>query len=410
MACANIESLFLSHAGLIRNDVAKNLSQSDFYIKHLPKEAWMDGQGDVYSYPIYERTLPTDAVNFSNWSVSPGDGDMLTTNDSNPADASTVLAGGACSLSGVNIDSFGVTVRQTQLKRAAINSPKICLEDLRFQWQVEDQVKNVVRVLTEITKWVWANAYQDEYIASCGQKIIAEPALAEGSASFPLTEPTSKLSWGILEMVYERLGYNGGGMNPFMRQDEMTPIYAAVGDRFTFHDLKRLDSNTRDDFHYAYEGDKTGSPMLSGPGLQGVYRGFKFFTVEFPPRYDFVSGAWVRRQPYADLAATRGRKWEVSQAYRDAEYTDTVIYHADVMKCLTPKPVSAKGGMSFNPQYSWAGEFAWRNIPDLDCNVDGNIGFFRALYAYGPKIERPDLGFVIRHQRCQRALDLVACY
>jgi hypothetical protein len=49
-------------------------------------------------------------------------------------------------------------------------------------------------------------------------------------------------------------------------------------------------------------------------------------------------------------------------------------------------------------------------VPDRTTNIDGNIGFFRALYAYGPKIERPDLGFVIRHRRCQRALDLVACY
>jgi hypothetical protein len=149
--------------------------------------------------------------------------------------------------------------------------------------------------------------------------------------------------------------------------------------------------------------------MLGAPGLSGVYRGYRFFTIEFPPRYDFVGGAWVRREPFSSTQAYKGDKWEVSDAYRNAEYTDTVIYHADVLKVLIPKP-KTRAPMTYNPQYSWSGEFVWRNIPDRDCNVDGNTGFFRALFAYGPKVERPDLGFVVRHKRCQRALDLVACY
>jgi hypothetical protein len=104
-------------------------------------------------------------------------------------------------------------------------------------------------------------------------------------------------------------------------------------------------------------------------------------------------------------------KWEISEAYKDAPYTDTVIYHQDAMKILTPSPRTSKGGgMSYNPSYSWAGEFVWRNIPDRDSNIDGSTGFFRALYAYGSKVERPELGFVVRHLRCvDRANDLADC-
>ena len=391
MPCQNIEALFVEHAGLIRNNVAKNIINSDFYLKYLPREQWMDGQGTEYQYPIYERTLSSTPVSFSAWESSDGE------------------AGGTCQTAGQSIDTFGITLRSASLKKAALNSPDICLDDLQFAWQVEDQVKNIVRVLSENTKWVWTNAYQDEYIAAAGSKIIAAPNLPTGSSTFLATPATSKLTWGILEHVYEQLGYAGGGINPFARVDEMTPIYAAVGERFTFHDLKRQDSNTRDDFRYAYEGSETQSPMLGAPGLSGVYRGFRFFTVEFPPRYDFVSGAWVRRQPFASTPATKGDKWDVSSAYKNAEYTDTVIYHADVLKVLIPKP-KTRAPMAYNPQHSWTGEFVFRNIPDRDCNVDGNVGFFRALFAYGPKVERPDLGFVIRHKRCARALDLVACY
>ena len=398
----NVEELFIEHAGLLRNDVAKSIVSADFFVKNITKEQWVDGQGQAYSYPIWERSLPSSPVTFVSWTASQGDGD-LATNDGTPG-------GSAASPLGQNIDSFGITTRQVSLQKAALNSPDIALEDLRFSWQVEDQVKNVTRVLAENTKKVWADAYISEYISACGAKQIAASGVPEGSASFPLTAPTSKLTWGLLESVYERLSYVGGDINPFSRIDG-EPIYAVVGDRFTFQDLKASDANTRSDFHYAYEGSETGAPLLGTPGLGGIYRGFKFNTIQNPPRYDFVNGAWVKREPYTPSSATRGEKWEIADAYKNAAYTDTVIYHQDVLKILTPKPIGVKGGMSMsNPTYDWAGTFVWRNLSSRDQNIDGNIGFFRALYAYGAKVERPDLGFTIRHKRCARATDLVACY
>ena len=397
----NVEALFMEHAGLLSNDVSKSIVNADFFIKNITKEAWVDGQGQAYSYPIYERSLPTTPVTFAAWTASAGDGDLTT------ADGT---AGGACALAGQTIDSFGVTTRQVSLQKAALNSPDICLEDLRFSWQIEEQVKNVTRVLAENTKKVWADAYLKEYVSACGSKLIAATGVPEGSSSFPLTAPTSKLTWGLLEEIYERLSYVGGDINPFTRVDD-SPVYAAVGDRFTFNDLKRQDQNTRDDFHYAYEGAGTDSPHLGSPGLGGIFRGYKFFTIANPPRYDFVNGQWVKREVYSSSSTTIGKKWEADTLYKNAAYTDTIIFLQDVMRILTPKPYAAKGGMTMtNPAYDWAGTFVWRNLSTRDQNIDGNTGFFRALYAYGAKIERPDLGFVIRHKRCPRSLDLTACY
>jgi len=396
MACANIENLFIKHAGLIRNDVSKQIEFTDFYLKELGKEPWKDGQGEQYQYPIYERSLPTSPVTFSAWASSVGDGDLATDDGA---------AGGPCSTPGQNIDSFGITLRNVSLKKAALNSPDICLEDLRFDWEIEDQVKNVTRVLSENSRWVWTNAYQDEYIAACGHKMIANPALAEGAVTFPAAAATSVLTWGILESIYEQLSYLGGHLDAFQMVDDMTPVYALVGDRFVFEDLKRADDNTRSDFHYSSQADK----MLGAPGLNGVYRGFRNFTVQFPPRYDFVAGAYVRRLPYESFSATRGKGWEVSAEYKNAEYTVTTVFLKSVLTILVPKPRGAIAGMTYNPQTSWTGDFRWVNIPDRECNVDGNIGFFRALYAYGAKVERPDLGFAVMHLRCDRNLDLRAC-
>jgi hypothetical protein len=425
MPANNIQKLFHEHAGLIRNNVAKNITNSDFYLKHMSKEPWLDGQGTQYSYPIYERVLPTSPVAFSAWTSSNNE------------------VGGQClNNAGQTLDRFGITLRQTQLKKAALNSPDICLDDLQFAWQVEDQVRNIIRILTENTRWVWTNAYQDEYINAVSNYLTvyktansgivnatrsqffpgASDALAT-SATYGTASGTAmptgtvaakvgKLTWDVLEFVYEQMGYLGGSLNPYTRVDEMTPVYALVGDRFSFYDLKMEDSNVRDDFRYAFEGAGNSSPMMAAPGLSGTYRGFKFFTVEFPPRYTFDDTArkWTRIQPFADSVTglQLGKGYEVSQAYKDAPFTDTVVYHADVLKILVPKPTGV-GQLKYNPAYSWSGEFTWRNIQDRELNPDGNIGFFRALYAYGPKLLRPELGFVIRHRRCPRAVDVINC-
>lgn len=401
MSCATIENLFIEHAGLIRNDVAKSIQQTDFYINSLPKEQWLDGQGYQYQYPVYERALPSSQVT---WEA------MATLNET-PNSQNNLPDTGACSLTGQKIDSFPITLRSVTLKKAALNSPDICLDDLRFQWQIMDQIKNVTRVLSENSKHVWANAYQDEYIEACGNKMIATTDLPTADAWDDVkVAPTSKLTWGVLEYIHELLDYAGGSLNPTTRDADGTPVYAVVGDRYVFSDLKRQDSNTRDDFHY-------GAPeqMLNGPSLKGIYRGFQFNTVQFAPRYDLVDGEWVRRYPYdpADptsyLNATRGKKFEVGNLYKNAAFTDTVIFLKDVMNILVPRPSGSYGKMTYNPSTSWAGEFNWRNIPDRTCNIDGNKGFFRALFAYGAQVVRPDLGFVVRHLRCDRGLDLLAC-
>lgn len=404
MACPTLENLFLDHAMLIRNDTVKSIEDSDFYIKNMPKEPWLDGNGYQYSYPIYERSLVTKAVT---------DADFFTdfaTLDNTPDGSNNLPSTGACNVTGYNIDSFGVTLRTVRLKKSAINSPDICLDDLKFQWQVMDQIKNVTRIMSENSKWVWSNTYQNEFIAAAGNKITAgiDGVAATFDASTP---PTSQLTFGILEDIHEELGFNGGSINPSARVEDGTPVYTAVGSTYTFTQLKKQSANNRNDFQYAFEGQGpvTGS-LLGAPTLGGkVYHGYKFAAVQFPPRYDVVSGAYVRRYPYVSSNASRGKKWEVDVLYKEATIEDTVIYHADILKVLIPKPGGSMGGMTYQQQFSWAGEFVWRNIPDRDCNIDGNVGFFRALFAYGIKLERPDLGFVIRHLRCEAANDFVAC-
>lgn len=406
MACTAIENLFIDHANLVRNDTVISIQDSDFYIKNIPKEAWLDGNGYQYSYPIYERSLITKAVTDSDFFQ-----DFATLNLT-PNSHNNLPDTGACTTPSHNIESFGQTNRTVSLKKASVNSPDICLDDLKFQWQVMDQIKNVTRVMAENTKWVWSNTYQDEYSRAAANKVTAGRA-GVGTTFNAALPPLSVLTFGILEEVHQELGYNGGSLNPTGTVEDGTPFYTAVGSNYTFNDLKRANPNTRNDFQFA---SSTSMPDANGMLTQRiglgskVYQGFKFQTVQFPPRHDVTAGpVYTRRYPYVASDAGRGKKWLVSDLYKNADYEDTAIYHADVLKVLIPKPGVAMGGMTYQQQFSWAGEFVWRNIPDRECNEDGNIGYFRALFAYGIKLERPDLGYIIRHLRCDRPVDYRNC-
>lgn len=402
MACESLQNLFLDHSMLIRNDVAVQIQDSDFYIKTLPKEPWLDGNGYQYSYPVYQRSLMNKAVTDADFFVA------AATLSATGATGNNLVSTGACAVTGTDIDSFAVDILTVSLKKAAVNSPDICLDDLRFQWQVVDQIKNVTRVLAENSKWVWSQTYQTEYITACANKVTAKASPNIAATFDAANPPTSQLTFGLLEEIHQELGYNGGSINPTARVEDSTPVYTAVGSNYTFNNLKKQSSNQRNDFRYFSFTEP--DVLVGAPGLLGgkVYHGYKFQTVQFPPRYDISGGAYVRRYPYVASNATRGQKWLVDPVYKAAVYEDTAVYHQDVMKVLIPKPMGTSGGMSYLQSYSWAGEFVWRNIPSRECNIDGNIGFFRALFAYGIKLERPDLGYVIRHKRCDPPLDLIA--
>jgi hypothetical protein len=389
-----IEQMFVEHAGRIRNDVSRVIQTSDFYIQHLNKTPFLDGQGQIYQYPIYERVLPSQDVEFRLATSSGGNGIVGVAPEGEPM--------GSANLPGVDIVSFGVQTRTVQLREQAINSPDISLKDLRYIWQLEDQLKNVQRVLAEITKYVWAKEYQDAYVESCGNKLVLNDSVEDqiGNATFDTAVPTQPLSWDLLEFIYENLGYEGAEDGSFGVDDEGNPIYALVGDRHDFNRLKLLDDNFRADQRGFYEG----AQMLNGaPGMPTgkSYRGYAFRAVKHPPRYDFVDGQLVRRMPYIGVQDTSfGLAFRPNPLYASAKYSVTTVYHKSVLDIVVPG-IQATGAMAFNPQYSWTGEFTWRNIPDRDRNVDGNIGFFRALYAYGRKPQLTERGYAILHERCR---------
>lgn len=410
MSCAAIESLLVSEAGRIGSDIYRRTLDTSMWLKLVPQEEWVDEMGDTVNVLVYERSLPANPLTFTNVGLSTAGrtiGQSFPDTNENGIDDNAVTNGGSCVPTAQKIQ-FGQTLRQYNLQQSALESPDICLNDLRFPVKRKEQMANIMDVLTENTSYAWKERYRDEYVRVAKHKVIVKSTLPEGTTTFPEQTPTSVLTAGVLQHFYLKLVRDGGGTNP-MSRDQGAPVFLLNCSAETSQKIIKDNDDIRQDFHWSDRANELLAPM----GINRPYNGFFHSIESFPPRYDFVSGnangqKWVRRYPYAAVATTKGISFEVNSAYEAAEYEDSIIFHSDVYKSLVPRPLTGTNGQTFDAQ-SFRGDFRWRNIPDRVCNPDGNIGYYRAIFANGSKPVHPQYGYVLRHKRCPLDLGLTDC-
>jgi hypothetical protein len=362
--------------------------------------------GTTVNVLIYERTLPASggSITFSDVAYN-GVGTQVI--GATPSGSNT--GPGTCAVAGNDL-GFAQTLRTYNLQQAAINSPDICLNDLRFPVRRQEQLRNIMAVLSENTQYAWENRYRDEYARLANYRVNANQtellaASGQVQGSFSTSNlPTSRLTQGILRYFYSRLIRDGAAQNAYGKENG-APVFLLITSPEASDDLIKLNADIRQDLRYAKP-----SELIQPLGVERSYAGFYHLVDTMTPRYDFVGGAFVRRNPYAtDASASKGTRFIPNPAYFTAEYEDSIIFHPDVFTSLVAKPIGATGAMAFDPQ-SYRGDFRWRNIPSRDCNPDGTIGFFRAIFSSGSKPVRPELGVVIRHKRCAADFGLVGCY
>lgn len=402
----DVEQLLVKESGRIGPDIYRKTVDQSPWLKLVKQDAWPDEMGDSVSVMVYERSLPYNS-----------DGTLKTawTNLASSAAYTTAGTGtgNAIAPDGGTIE-FGQTLRTYNLQHTSLNSPDISLNDLRFPLKRKEQLANIMSILTESTAEVWIQRYRDEYVRVAQNKCTAttanSPSTGEDYAlgiarltdgNFPLPSATAgdnlELTQGMLDRVYLNLIRDGAGVNSYDRING-APVFLAIMSPEASDALIRANADIRQDFRWS---DRV-NELLAPLGVTRTYRNFHHLIDPFPARWDVVSGAWVRRRPFAPVAndlgdSRRGVKYELDANYLSAAYEDTIIFVPEVFTSLVPKPLST-GELEFSPQ-NYRGEFTWRNIPDRTNNPDGTIGFFRAIFASGSKPVHPQQGYVIRHRR-----------
>lgn len=360
--------------------ILENTKQTSVWLDLPDTDVWPEHLGFSISVPTYESTTagtptwtkvrPLDA---SGESVSPT--------------ASTVT-------SAKTMQSFDIY--QTSLK-----SEKLNVAELMGAFSCEQQLAAIYANLAQNTQDRLAARNQQQYLALIKNHIVLDASQTEGT-TISTNEPTKELTNKILDRYYMRMNLAGAGRRPMDKIDGK-PIYSMVVAEDVSEALKNeLGENLR------YAGRST--DLLAPLGVSGVWKNFYHMIDIQAPRYTWSGSVWTQVQPYT--TATSGEitpggplTYNIpNTAYETAPFTDTIIYHQDVMKVLYPNPkTSGEGsGVSFEAR-NYRGEWSWENIKSFlagdEYNPLGQIGFFYGVFRSAHQPMFPKFGFRIRHLR-----------
>ncbi len=381
----DINDLLQQESGRIGPDIFDKSLNTSPWLKLVQRDTWPDEMGQSIQVLTYERSLPGTTPS---WST---------------VDYTTGTGAGSCTPTAEEV-SFASTLRTYNLQQTALESPPICVNDLRFTTMRREQLRSCFDVLQQNARYLWQERYRDEYIRLAEHKVIVKTGFPESDSAFPAQIPTSKLTQGTLDRFYLKLLRDGAGNNAVDRVNGRPQFIAIMGPETQENILKEI-GDIRDDFRYS---DRVGE--LLGPlGVTRPYKGFFHLIDDFPPRYNFDGTNWVRVEPYIASSASKGQKYDINPAWETAAYEDTILFHEDVYTSMVPKPITSPGGNTTFEAVKYMGDWKWLNEFDKTENPDKTIGYFRGIFSDGSKPIHPEFGYVLRHLRCAPELNLGAC-
>lgn len=289
----------------------------------------------------------------------------------------------------------------------AVNTPEFCADDLKFDWQFEKQAANTTKQLTDVTSWVWAQWFKNDYHSLAGHnltQLIAGPFDNASNGYSTTNPPTSYLSMGTLSQIYNQLYREGGDQPLGTNMDDESPVFGLILGKEASDLLFRNDSTLEQALRFGWMGARDESPVLpSGlPRKRRIFGGYMHFIDPYPRRFNQAGNgaAYVEVPPWVEVAADTGVKQVLNDAYRIANYEEVVVFHPSMYRSLgIPGITNPAPGWKYDPTRD-LGEFSIRNIPDKDCNPDGNKLFFRAIFRDAAEPLNPDLGYTILIKNC----------
>lgn len=409
-----IDTILTQEANRIGQDIHRRTLHVSPWMDLIKQTAFPDGMGYTLGTLIYDRALPVTTANGTtlgtNWiDIGGANADSLVTSSTLDqiitGSKDTNIGAGSNNANGKSFISFARQLKQYSLKRATVESPRINVEDLRFAAYRTEQLRAVMDALTDATKYSWEERYRDEYDRLCGNYVICESTGTtitstgkEGNASADIdfgaagATPSANISNKILDSIYFRLVRAGAGTNAYGRENAR-PVFALVCSSEASYALQ-TEAGFRDDVRY---NNAKVSELIAPLGVEKSFRGFYHLIDDLAPRFtDDGDGNLTRVYPYSIDGTTKATIPNAS--YETAPIEAAYILHQDVMESQIPEPISGSNGLTFDP-VNYRGKFAWKNIPSIDLNPDGTVGFFRGVLASASKPIKTEFGFVVLFAR-----------
>ena len=268
-------------------------------------------------------------------------------------------------------------------------------------------------LLKESTRFSWEERYRDEYDRICDNAVNCRTTgsltpttgglftSVSGTATAAVTNiaatrvADANISNKVLDSIYFRLVRQGAGSNAYGRENGR-PVFGLVLSSEASYALL-TEAGFRDDVRY---NNAKVSDLLAPLGVEKSFRGYYHLIDDLAPRFT-DGGTTYTRVPAYEIDATDANNAAVivpNSTYETAPFEAAYVLHEEVMEALIPAPVSGVSGLNFNP-VNYKGDFKWTNIPSVDINPDGTIGFFRGILASASKPIKVNFGYAIIFDR-----------
>ena len=428
-----INTILAEEANRIGQDIYKRTVHTSPWIDLIKQSAFPDGMGYQLTTLVYDRAIPMTAISGSdkegtNWKTL---GDLEanavafgTSTLDQPLDSTAEDVQGGRGGIGTNTDdqrsyiAFSKQLKAYSLKRAVIESPRISVEDLRFAAHRTEQLRAIMDLMTEATRYSWENRYRDEFdrlaanLVACkasgtafrdtvdsdndgtsddkfeGTQTVDVDIDTSGAGNADIT-PDANISNAVLDKTYFQLVRKGAGANAYGRENGR-PVFALVCSSEASYQLQ-TEAGFRDDVRY---NNAKVSDLIAPLGIEKSFRGFYHLIDDLAPRFTEAGGTLTRVEPYSvDTMLTT-----VNADYEDAAYEVAYVIHPEVLESQIPNPFSGASGVKFNP-VNYRGKFDFKNILSEATNPDGTIGFFRGVLASASKPIKTEFGYVILFKR-----------
>jgi hypothetical protein len=432
-----IDTILAEEANRIGADIHKRVTHTSPWIDLVKKTAFPDGMGYKLTTLVYDRALPTtDPVGDTIMGGGAGWNDVGTVAAANEFGASMLdqpIADAADSVQGANGSgsdtrnyvNFSKVIKQYNIKRAILESPRINVDDLRYAAHRQEQLRAVMDSLAESTRWSWENRNRSEFdrlsdnLVTCkassgtGFTSGTEGTLLEDSTNVgtvddasagvvddTATGVTGEISNAVMDKIYFQLVRKGAGANSYGRENGR-PVFALVCSSQASFQLMTESADIRNDIRY---NSAKVSDLIAPLGIEQSFRGFYHLIDDLSPRYavnpsgqdpDGSRGNTV--DPVYPYKVTNGIVTDNAD-YDLAPFEAAYVLHPEVFETQIPAPFSGASGINFDP-VKYTGEFKWKNILSESANPDGTVGFFRGVLASASKPIKTEYGYTILFKR-----------
>lgn len=387
LGCELISDILARESGRFGGEIYRRNFNRSPWVKLVRRGTFPNGMGTQISTLTYERSAPTDAE--PTWTA------ITAVTDG--------AEGGNC-LPPVTKVGIASTTRNYNLARRALEGPDFCVEDIRFSFQLRDQLEAVIDILAEYTMIEWEIRDRHEYLRLVKTKVTVNAALTESQATtapYFTGCPTSMLTQGVLNRWKVKL-LRDGASNSALGTDGGSPVLTLITDAETSDDLIFRNADIRQDLRW-------GAPnkLLAPFGVEKTYRGFYHLIDMYPIRGNCIGGTFTEEPAFILAAATKGQKAEVRVGWERANAMVSFIFDPMVFQQLIPEPISNPATkFNFDP-VNYTGLWRVMNIKDRICNPDGTILYHRGILAAASKPVHVERGVAFLHLRCDPALNLI---